>query len=98
MIKRSIKLLSCTVLSASLLTSCYVYTDVVGEGAQGNKEVTEWNHYVVFGLAPVDVSDSQKMANGAQNYEVTTKHSFVNGLIAAITFGIYTPTVTTVKY
>lgn len=83
--------------SSMLLTSCYSYTSVVGDGAQGNKEVTEWNHYVIFGLAPVGVSDSNQMADGAEDYEVHTRQSFVNGLISAVTFGIYTPTTTTVK-
>lgn len=79
------------------LSSCYTYTSVVGDGAQGNKEVTEWNHYVIYGLAPVGVSDSKEMADGAENYEVTTRQTFVNGLISGLTFGIYTPTTTTVK-
>lgn len=82
--------------SSILLTSCYSYTSVVGSGAQGNSETTEWNHYVIYGLAPVGVSDSKAMAGGAENYTVTTRQSFVNGLVSAITFGIYTPTTTTV--
>ena len=82
--------------STMLLSSCYSYTSVVGSGAQGNQEVTKWNHYVIYGLAPVGVSDSKAMADGATNYEVHTRQSFVNGLISIITFGIYTPTTTTV--
>ncbi|WOC52951.1 hypothetical protein BPO_2304 [Bergeyella porcorum] len=81
---------------STALTSCYSYTSVVGQGAQGNKEVTKWNHYVVYGLAPVGVSDSKAMAEGASNYTVHTRQTFVNGLISALTFGIYTPTTTTV--
>lgn len=80
----------------ALLTSCYSYTSVVGNGAQGNQSTTKWNHYVIAGLAPVGVSDSKEMAGGAENYTVHTRQSFVNGLLSAITFGIYTPTVTTV--
>ena len=90
------KMMAIAFASSILLTSCYSYTSVVGSGAQGNSETKEWNHYVVYGLAPVGVSDSKAMAGGAENYTVTTKHSFVNGLVAAITFGIYTPTTTTV--
>lgn len=82
--------------SSILLTSCYSYTSVVGNGAQGNQETTEWNHYVLFGLAPAGVSDSKQLSNGAQNYTVHTRHSFVNGLVSALTLGIYTPTTTTV--
>ena len=79
-----------------MLTSCFSYTSVVGKGAQGNASVTQWNHYVIGGLAPVGVSDSKVMAAGAEDYTVFTRQSFVNGLIAALTFSIYTPTTTTV--
>jgi len=98
MIKKSMKLLTVAFASSILLTSCYSYTSVVGQGAQGNTEVSQWNHYVIYGLAPVGVSDSKEMADGAENYTIFTRHSFVNGLVNAITFGIYTPTTTTVKY
>ncbi|WP_211296694.1 Bor family protein [Polaribacter butkevichii] len=82
--------------SSMLLTSCYSYTSVVGEGAKGNSQTTQWNHYVVYGLAPVGVSDSKQMAGGAKDYTVHTRQSFVNGLVSALTFGIYTPSTTTV--
>ena len=82
--------------ASMLLSSCYSYTSVVGNGAQGNSQTTKWNHYVIYGLAPVGVSDSKQMADGAENYTVHTRQSFVNGLVSAITFGIYTPTTTTV--
>jgi len=91
-----VKTLGLALLCTFMMTSCYTYTSVVGNGAQGNDQVTEWNHYVIYGLAPVGVSDSKAMAGGAENYEVKTRHSFINGLIAGITFGIYTPTTTTV--
>lgn len=96
MFKKSVKMVAILLTSSMLLTSCYSYTSVVGEGAQGSKETTEWNHYVIFGLAPVGVSDSKVMADGAEDYTIHTRQSFVNGLISAVTFGIYTPTTTTV--
>jgi len=96
MIKKSMKLLTVAFASSILLTSCYSYTSVVGQGAQGNTEITKWNHYVIGGLAPVGVSDTKQMADGAEDYTIFTRHSFVNGLINVITFGIYTPTTTTV--
>ena len=96
MIKRITKFTAIIFSASILLTSCYSYTSVVGDGAQGNNEVSEWNHYVVYGLAPVGVSDSQDMADGAEDYTVHTRQSFVNGLVSALTFGLYTPTTTTV--
>jgi hypothetical protein len=95
--KRIFKFVGGVLLCSTLMTSCYTYTSVVGEGAKGNQEVTEWNHYVIFGLAPVGVSDSKAMAGGATDYNVTTRQTFVNGLVSGITFGIYTPTTTTVR-
>lgn len=90
------KMITVVFAASMLLTSCYSYTSVVGNGAQGNSQTTKWNHYVVYGLAPVGVSDSKQMANGAENYTVHTRQTFVNGLVSALTFGIYTPTITTV--
>lgn len=96
MIKKSAKMMTVLFASAMLLTSCYSYTSVVGKGAQGNSQTTEWNHYLIYGLAPVGVSDSKAMAGGAEDYTVHTRQSFVNGLVSALTFGIYSPSTTTV--
>lgn len=84
-------------LTASLiLSSCYSYKTVVGNGAQNDVQITKWNHYVLAGLKPVDISDANQMANGAENYTVETKQTFINGLLSALSCGIYTPTTTTV--
>ena len=96
MFKKTMKMMAILFASSMLLSSCYSYTSVVGSGAQGSTETTEWNHYLLYGLAPVGVSDSKEMAEGADDYTIHVRHSFVNGLIAAVTFGIYTPTTTTV--
>ena len=96
MIKKTMKMMSVVFTASMLLTSCFSYTSVVGIGAQGTSQTTNWNHYVIYGLAPIEVSDSKQIANGTENYTVHTRQSFVNGLVSAITFGIYTPTTTTV--
>ena len=83
-------------LLSILLTSCYSYTTVVGSGAQSNQQTEKWNHYFIYGLAPGDVSIPKDLAGGSVNYTVNTKQTFVNGLLAGITFGIYTPTTTTI--
>jgi hypothetical protein len=80
-----------------MMSSCYTYSFSVGQGAQGNKEIKKMNHYLIFGLAPVGVSDPSEMADGAKDYDVTITHTFVDGLLNAITGGIYTPTTTIVR-
>ncbi|AWH85327.1 hypothetical protein HYN59_09440 [Flavobacterium album] len=94
--KKAIKMSAMALVAGMMLTSCYTYTTVVGDGAKGNQSTTKWNHYVLWGLAPVGVSDAKQMAGGAEDYTVTTRQSFVNGLLSGITFGIYSPTTTTV--
>ena len=96
MIKKTMKLMAIMFAASMLLTSCYSYTTVVGSGAKGSTEVKKWNHYILWGLAPVGVSDSKQMAEGATDYTVKTEQSFVNGLVSALTFGVYSPTTTTV--
>ena len=95
-LKKSIKQMAILFASAILLTSCFSYTSVVGTGAEGNKTESKWNHYAIGGLAPIAVSDSKEMANGAENYDVKTEVSFVNSLCRFVTFGLYTPSTTTV--
>lgn len=94
--KKIAKIFTVAFAASMLLTSCYTYTTVVGKGAQSSAEVKEWNHYILFGLAPVGVSDAAEMAGGAKDYTVKTEQSFVNGLVSALTFGLYSPTTTTV--
>ncbi len=85
-------------VTASMLTlsSCYVNTMTVGNGAQGKSELSQKNTYFIYGLAPGNISDPNTMAGGASDYTVTIKHTFVDGLLGALTFGIYTPTTTIV--
>jgi len=93
---RTLRMITLFFAISFLFSSCYSYTTVVGEGAQGNTKVSQWNHYLIAGLAPINISDAKEMAGDTKNYTVKTEQSFVNGLISALTFGIYTPTTTTV--
>lgn len=79
-----------------LLSSCYSYTEVVGRGPQNNQKVAKWNHYAVYGLAPIKMADSKEAIGDAKDYSINIQHSFVNGLLAALTLGLYTPTTVTV--
>lgn len=79
------------------MTSCYTYTHTVGEGPQSGVTVKEKNHYFIYGLAPGKQSNPKQMADGSDNYQVTIEHTFVDGLLNVLTFGIYTPTTTTVQ-
>ena len=95
--KKTVLNLVLVLAMAFSLTSCYTYSFTVGKGAQKGIEYRKMNHYLIYGLAPIGVSNPKEMAGGADDYDVTIKHTFVDGLINAITFGIYTPTTTIVR-
>lgn len=83
---------------ALFLSSCYSVKYSVGKGAQSGVEVKAKNHFVVAGLAPVgEQKTPQQLAGDATDYDVEIVHSFVDGLLSAITFGMYTPTTTIVR-
>ena len=106
MIKRPPIMMAVLFTASVLLSSCYSYTSVVGEGAKadiekvkGLNKKTKWNHYSIGGLIRIKASDSKQMANnleGAEDYNVRTRQTILNGLVGLVTFGLYTPTTTTV--
>ncbi len=79
------------------MASCYTLSYAVGTGSQTGATLVEKNHYLVAGLAPIKTADPAKMAGEAKNYQVTIKHTFIDGLINILTSGLYTPTTTIVK-
>ena len=78
------------------LNSCYTYSFTVGDGAQKGVETSKMNLYLIGGLAPVSISDPAKLANGATDYDVTIKHTFVDGLINVLSGSLVSPTTTIV--
>ena len=94
------KFLSVLVIAFALsmtMSSCFTHKYVVGDGPQTGVTSTERNNFFLFGLVTGNVSDPQEMAGGAKDFEVTEVHTFVDGLLRVITFGIYTPTTTKVQ-
>ena len=79
------------------MSSCYNYTFMVGDGPQTGALVSGKNHYFIGGLAKGQQTDYKDLAGNATDYQVTIKHTFVDGLLNVITFGIYTPTTTEVQ-
>jgi Bor protein. len=86
-----------TALFLSSISSCYVNTFTVGNGPQTGVEERKVNHYLVQGLIPLKVVDTKTMVGDAENYQITTKQSFVDVMFNYLSFGIYSPTSTIVK-
>ena len=95
--KKRLGVLLISVALFGMMSSCYTHRFLIGEGPKTGVTVTEKNHFFIFGLVPGNVSDPQKMADGAKDFEVIEGWKFVDGFLNVITFGIYTPTTTTVQ-
>ena len=75
--------------SLFLLAGCYHATIDTGL-APGPKTVEMWKHSWMAGLVPPSVVEAQsECENGVARVE--TQQSFLNGLVGALTSGIYTP-------
>ncbi|MEI8085962.1 MAG: hypothetical protein WCG93_07075 [Paludibacter sp.] len=79
-----------------MMTSCYTMTATVGKGPQTGEKVVGHNHYLIDGLAPISTVNVKELSGSAQNYSITISHSFIDGFLAALTSGIYTPTTVTI--
>lgn len=90
--KKNFLQLSLVVAIAMTMTSCYTFTATIGDGPQTGIQEVAHNHYVIDGLAPISTAKTNEMVGNTKDYSITVKHTFIDGLLAAITGGIYTPT------
>ena len=89
-------MLTTCLIGLLMLSSCYTYTLTVGKGAQTGVTETGKNHYLIYGLVDLKQSDAFELAGEATDYKIVHEHTFVDGLLSVITFGIYNPTTTKV--
>lgn len=68
--------------------ACSVNTHKVGKGAQKNESITVRQWYAFYGLAPLNEVDTNAMAGEAQDYEITTQQTFIDGVITYICSGL----------
>lgn len=63
------------------LVACSTNIHKVGSGAKGNntQEARQW--YVLFGLVPINVVDTNQMAGGATNYDIVTEQNIMDIVI-----------------
>lgn len=95
--KRFLSVFLISVAIATMMSSCYSHKFTIGEGPKSGVVLEEKNNFFLFGLIPGKVSDPQKMAGDAKDYQVTEVHKFVDGFLGVLTFGIYTPYTTKVQ-
>ena len=78
------------VLGAMMLSGCYHVTVISGTSASATVVDKPWQNSFVYGLVPPpELNVKDQCPNGVQKVE--TEQSFVNGLVSALTWSLYTP-------
>ena len=88
----SLRVLAQCAILALLLPTAACYHQVVDTGKPASPTVIQkpWQMSFIYGLVPPpELNVAQQCPGGVAKVE--TQHSFVNGLVASITFGIVTP-------
>ncbi|MCK5051393.1 MAG: hypothetical protein KAS53_06635 [Candidatus Cloacimonetes bacterium] len=85
--KKIVSIIVLVVLIA--IVGCSANIHQVGKGAQGNQVIEARQWYILFGLAPLNVVDTNQMAGDAVDYEIKTEQSALD-----IIFNIFTSSVT----
>ena len=78
------------------ISACSTHTHIVGNGAQGNAEVSKRQLWVIS-LVPINDIDTRKMAGGATDYEIQTQVDFIDVIISGLTSSVITSRKVTVK-
>ena len=94
--KKSLLKLSLIFAIAVMMTSCYTFTATIGNGPQTGTKIVSHNHYLINGLAPISTANTNELVGHTKDYSITVSHSFIDGSLAMLTSGIYTPTTVTI--
>ncbi|MCG9126908.1 hypothetical protein JT359_04835 [Candidatus Poribacteria bacterium] len=72
------------IASMLLVIGCATHIHKVGDGAQGNDITNARQWYILWGLVPINDVDTNAMAGGASDYQITTSVTVVDFLINAV--------------
>ena len=76
--------------AALVLSGCYHAVINTGRPSNGETKTIPWAHGFIVGLVPpAEVDTKAKCPNGVASVE--TQMTFLNGLVAALTYQLYTP-------
>jgi hypothetical protein len=77
--------------------ACYHATVRNVGPSPGGLTYNKWSHSWIYGLVPPADVDAAATCGDREPAVVETQLTFVNGLVGALTFGIYTPMTITVQ-
>lgn len=82
-----------------IFIGCSTHIHTIGDGPQTNQKAVKRQWYALYGIISLNDIDVNQMADNAENYEISSKFSFLDGCI--ITFcggGLIGSRTVTVKY
>ena len=86
------------IVAKIFVVGCAAHTHKVGHGPAFKRATVERQWYLLYGLVPINDIDTQAMAEGRSNYEITTQVTLIDFiyrfLFSPITITSRTVTVT----
>ena len=77
---------------------CYRHTYTVGAGAPAGPLVYDhWHHHWLWGIINPDRQVALKAVCASGDATIDNEMSFLNGLVSALTWGIYSPTTVKIR-
>ena len=88
--RRNTLFATAALVMGSLSSACYRVTVVTGAPAARQTIDKEWQNSFVYGIVPPpELSATSTCTRGVASVE--TERSFLNGLVSALTWSLYTP-------
>lgn len=82
----------CVAAVIATLTGCAAQTFTINEGALNTPTKQESQTFFISGLGQEQTLNAAAVCGGSENIiKVQAQQTFINGLVGAVTFGIYTP-------
>lgn len=72
------------IVAMLFVIGCAAHVHKVGKGAQGNDITMAWQWYVLWGMVPINDVDTNAIAEGATDYEITTSVTPIDFVISAV--------------
>lgn len=89
-----VKYLGIFLVAVLFVSGCATQQVDFHDGIQDNTQAQhkEWQHFFIFGLVPpAQTVDSDEFCDNDTIARVETEQTFLNGLVGAVTYGIYNP-------
>ena len=73
------------ILGLLFIIGCSTHVHTVGDGPQGNDMIESRQWYVLWGLVPMNLVDTNAMAGAATDYEIKTEFNALDFIINVFT-------------